>query len=385
MRGTKRFIAERDYYQILSVDENATSRDIEEAYARLSRPKPIEAGDSYEQQKEAQRLMHVAKAHEVLLDPVERAAYDRRRFGGRLPENDKIEVLFQQGVKSFRQKQVAAASKALREAVHLFPHRSLYRVHLAICYLEQGWRAMAENELKMALRIDPNDGFAQETVARLLYKIPDKKQVVLGRRWHKQVASVAAVMVLAVGVWATFPRKAPRVAEAAEETSVETVATTTTDTGAPAQTGAPTAAAPASQTAPAAAGPLPKLAADYKPEGAKRDYTEQTIVRKTYYPTQGMVIAACKDGGMLNYKPADLIGWKQVDGKVVLLTKTGEMIPAPADVPLLRPDGSQVDLKERTFPAHLFPEYGVRHSAPAVVAAAPAAAAAPATATAGSF
>lgn len=382
MRGTKRFIAERDYYQILSVDENATSRDIEEAYARLSRPKPIEAGDTYEQQKEAQRLMHVAKANEVLLDPVERAAYDRRRFGGRLPENDKVEVLFQQGIKSFRQKQVPAASKALREAVYLFPHRSLYRVHLAICYLEQGWQAMAENELKMALKIDPNDGFAQETVARLLYKIPDKKQVVLGRRWHKQVASVAAVMMLAMGVWATFPRKAPRVAEAADETVVETVATTADS--APSQTGAPaqTAAAPA---APVAAGPLPKLAADFQPDGPKRDYTDQVVVRKTYYPAQGMVIAACKDGGMLNYKPADLMGWKQVDGKVVLVTKGGEMIPAPADVPLLRPDGSKVDVKERSFPAHLFPEYGVRHSGPAVVAAAPAAPANPATRAAGSF
>jgi hypothetical protein len=378
MRGTKRFIAERDYYQILSVDENATSRDIEEAYARLSRPKPIELGDTYEQQKEAQRLMLVAKAHEILLDPVERAAYDRRRFGSRLPESDKIEALFQQGIKSFKQKQVAAASKALREAVHLYPHRSLYRVHLAICYLEQGWRAMAENELKMALRIDPNDGFAQETVARLLYKIPDKKQLVLGRRWHKQVASVTAVMLLAMGVWATFPRKAPRVAEAADETAIETV-TVTSET--PAQTSAPAqAAAPA--PAQAAVGPLPKLAADYQPEGPKRDYTEQTIVRKTYYPAQGMVIAACKDGGMLNYKPADLMGWKQVDGKVVLLSKGGEMIPAPADVPLLRPDGSPVNMKESAFPAHLFPEYGVRRSAPARVAAAPAA---PATSAAGSF
>jgi hypothetical protein len=371
MRGTKRFIAERDYYQILSVDENATSRDIEEGYGRLSRPKPIEAGDSYEQQKEAQRLMLVAKAYEILQDPIERAAYDRRRFGGRLPESDKIEALFQAGIKSYRQKQVAAASKALREAVHLFPHRALYRVHLGICYLEQGWRAMAENELKMALRIDPNDGFAQETVARLLYKMPDKKQLVVGRRWHKQVASVAAVMILAVGVWATFPRKGPVAEAATEETAVEAV-TPTAETAPATSAGAPTAPTTAAAAPAATNAPLTRLAADYQPTGVKRDYTGQTVVRKTYYPAQGMVIAACKDGGMLSYKPTDLTGWKQVDGKIVLLSKTGEMIPAPADVPLMKPDGSAVDLKDRHFPAHLFPEYGVRRNSPAVVAAAPA-------------
>ena len=378
MRGTKRFVAERDYYQILSVDENATSRDVEEAFQRLAKPKAIEAGDAYEQQKEAQRLMLVAKAYEILLDPVERAAYDRRRFGTRLPESDKVETLFKEGIKAFRQKQVGAASKALREAVHLFPHRVLYRVHLAICYLEQGWKAMAENELKMALRIDPNDGFAQETVARLLYKMPDKKQAAIGgRRWHKQAGAVAAVMLVASTLWVTFPRKAHRVAEAAvEEVAADTSATTETTAQRAAAPAAAAAAAPA-----AAAASLPKLAADFQPGGAKRDYTEQTITRKTYYPAQGMVIAACKDGGMLNYRPTDLLGWKQgATGQVVLVTKSGELIPAPAGVPLLLPNGDPVNVKEKAFPLHLFPEY----AAPVTrTAAAPAAAVAPASAGGG--
>ncbi|MBC7545347.1 MAG: DnaJ domain-containing protein, partial [Candidatus Sericytochromatia bacterium] len=356
MRGTKRFIAERDYYQILSVDDNATSREVDDSFQALAKPKAIEAGDSYEQQKEAQRLMLVAKAYEILSDPIERAAYDRRRFGTRLPENEKIETLFNQGVKAFRQKQIPTASKCLREAVHLFPHRVLYRVHLAICYLEQGWKAMAENELKMALRIDPNDGFAQETVARLLYKMPDsKKQAVLGRRWHKQAASIAAVLVVVAGVWATFPRHSSAADPTVEGNSPEAIALGggARPTAAPAQAAAPAAA-------PAAAGQtLPKLAADFQPDGAKRDYTTQTITRKTYYPAQGMVIAACKDGGMLNYKPTELLGWKQGEaGKVILITKTGEMIPAPAGVPLLMPNGENVNVKDKSFPLHLFPEYG---------------------------
>lgn len=363
MRGTKRFIAERDYYQILGIDDNATSRDVDDACARLSRPRPIDAGDFYEQQKEAERLMLIAKAAEVLGDPIERSAYDRRRFGSRLPENDKIEALFNNGIKAYKQKNVTAASRYLREAVHLYPHRSLYRVHLAITYMELGWQGMAENELKTALRIDPHDGFAQETVARLLYRIPDKQQWVLGKRWHKQAASIAAgVLVCAVGL--SFGAGALRQV-AAESETVETsyVADRTPPQPiAPAQT---TAAAPGGGGTPqsAPAGILPKLAPDFQPTGQVRDYTSQEVVRKTYYPVQGLVMAACKDGGMLTYKPAELMGWKQTaKGLPVLVSRNGELIPAPGNVPLLLPNGNPVNLNDPTFPVQYFPEYAASSS-----------------------
>jgi hypothetical protein len=60
------------------------------------------------------------------------------------------------------------------------------------------------------------------------------------------------------------------------------------------------------------------------------------------------------------------------------------MIPAPADVPLLKPDGTPVNLKDKAFPVHLFPEYGGHKGSAPVVANAPASAPAPASAS-GSF
>ena len=48
---------------------------------------------------------------------------------------------------------------------------------------------------------------------------------------------------------------------------------------------------------------LQKLAPNYEPAGERRDYTDQVVVRKTYYPAQGMVIAQCQGGGMLKFQP----------------------------------------------------------------------------------
>jgi molecular chaperone DnaJ len=79
----------RDYYAILGVDRDATTQDIKKAFRKIAREcHPDVAGD---QPGMRERFEEARKAYEVLVDPVERSRYDRRRqprsdpFGGGFP------------------------------------------------------------------------------------------------------------------------------------------------------------------------------------------------------------------------------------------------------------------------------------------------------------
>src|SRR5438552_18112286 len=65
----------RDYYEILSVERNASSEDIKRAYRKLAvKFHPDKnPGDAHAEE----RFKELGEAYDVLMDPEKRAAYDR--------------------------------------------------------------------------------------------------------------------------------------------------------------------------------------------------------------------------------------------------------------------------------------------------------------------
>lgn len=166
-------ILEPDYYSRLGVHPDVTASDIETRFAEASQGFHLNAYSDDVRYDAAEQLLVLTQAHELLSDPVERSHYDIRRFGrAHLPLREDVQVQFKAGLSAFRQHKLELALSHFKMAVTLYPHRSLFRVHLANIYHEKQepqWLSQVQNALEAALRLDPEERFVKETVARLMF------------------------------------------------------------------------------------------------------------------------------------------------------------------------------------------------------------------------
>src|SRR3954463_1540434 len=72
--------AQRDYYQVLGVAENATTDEIKKAFRRLAKQHHPDRNPNNPQG--AERFKEINEAHDVLSDAAKRKKYDQlRRYG----------------------------------------------------------------------------------------------------------------------------------------------------------------------------------------------------------------------------------------------------------------------------------------------------------------
>ncbi|MFN4152886.1 MAG: DnaJ domain-containing protein, partial [Candidatus Sericytochromatia bacterium] len=201
MTKTKRLVVEKGYYEILEVSPSSTTVEIQRSFERLCDENvDLNTEDNDQRRKSAETLFTLTKAYEILTDPFQRINYDERKFGGKTPINNEVETIFKEGLRYFRANDIETAVRFFKESVYLFPHRALYRVHLAIAYAEKGWKEYTEKELRMALSLDPENEFAQEATAKLLFKVSDKKiKSFFSQKINRQLTAVYAVGFILTG------------------------------------------------------------------------------------------------------------------------------------------------------------------------------------------
>lgn len=378
MRVDQHYFSAVDYYLVMGVGPDATSQEISQAFETRSEGLKLDDPNPQMRMIAAERMLELTQAYEILSDPIQRSRYDLHQLGRKnLPVNVQVDGLFKEAIKAFKQSQTELALRYFKEITLLYPHRPLYRVHLAICYAEKNWLSFAEAELETALRLDPDYMFAKETVARLLFKLPDKKVLMRSNPpLNRQVATMAAGFVtLGILLVLGLPQQllgnafnqVQQILDPMRQAAKQAGKNIKADNELRNQL--PQDMMQELQQKQAIQGKdvvnIPELAPDFKPEGQVYDYRKQKAKSKTFYPDQGMVVVTYEDGSILTYRPAELQGWKEdaETKQAVMVTRDNELIPAPASLPLKMPDGSLADLGSAGFPAHLFPEYAPKDMA----------------------
>lgn len=357
------FLTDPNYYELLQLEPSATHTEVEGAFQEESMALNLKSADGDVRLQAAEKMLQLTRAYETLSDPVMRARYDLTTLGRKnLPSQERIEVLFKEGIRAWKRSETDLALRYLKEVAALYPHRPLYRVHLAIAYAEKKWYNFTETELETALRLDPDYKFAKETIARILFKVPDRKQNWFQSRLNQQVALLTLGLVgLAVFIASGIPGNMIQgwVKKWSGEQPVSQAALE-------AQLPEDMKQALAQNTVSVAQ--ITYFPEDYRPEGQVFDYTRLEAVNKAFYAGQNTVAITYKDGSVLTYKPAELKGWKKLGDMPVMITANNEMIPSPASLPLKTGAGELIDMNAPDFPHHYFPEYG---PPPTVPAAAP--------------
>lgn len=383
MAKTKRLVVEKGYYEILEVSPSSTTVEIQRSFERLCEENvDLNTEDNDQRKKSAEILFTLTKAYEILTDPFQRISYDERKFGSKLPINNEVETIFREGLKYFRANNIDTAIRFFKEASYLFPHRALYRVHLAIAYSEKGLNDLAEKELRMALSLDPENEFAQEATAKILFKVSDKKiKGFFSQKINRQLTGVVAVaLVLTGSIFLGTPymkkyfnkifseeltesqiiAKAEKIKSDLPKDMLEAMqkqsnkAFVTNNNYMPIASNNSVNKAPNIQN-------IQKIDNNTNISPTNKEYVQNIPVKRTFYEGQNLIVVEYKNGKILSYSPQELMSWKQ-DSNLnmpVLITKNNEFIPVSKDIPISLPNGKTLSPSDKNFPKEYFPEYEI--------------------------
>ncbi|HDP94075.1 MAG TPA: hypothetical protein ENN40_01810 [Candidatus Aminicenantes bacterium] len=170
-----------DHYALLGLDRTATVATIHEAYQRwlikLADNELATVGDASVRQRLEALRRRLDRAHAVLLDFDQRAAYERRGFrevSEVVPEEEdpqeKAKELFRKAKTLYAGKEYGPAVLALRESLRLDPDRGDALLLLGLCqYRNPAMKRDAEVNLQKAVQLEPWNAEPLVALGNLFY------------------------------------------------------------------------------------------------------------------------------------------------------------------------------------------------------------------------
>lgn len=152
---------ELDYHDLLGIEENASSAEVEAAFlSRTSQfhPERLDLDPDSELYGAALEILDEMKSARDLLAPRSRTAPPRKTMPSEEEENPvkRAQVLFQEALECKGQKRYADAANCLDRAIHLDPERAKYYFQLGVCQMHlPAFRKNAEQNLLKASEMEP--------------------------------------------------------------------------------------------------------------------------------------------------------------------------------------------------------------------------------------
>jgi len=173
-----------DFYRILDIEKAAPSHDIKKSFRILAKqfhPDTIyNTGISFTPSALNEIFLKINEAYQTLINPATREQYDRDRPDlqpGETVEDLKLraDMASQEGLKLMRNDKPLDAADHFREAIRMFPQKSLYHTRLVEAYLnaQVPARRIIRNALE-AVRLDPNLPEAHFILAKVYFQLNDR-------------------------------------------------------------------------------------------------------------------------------------------------------------------------------------------------------------------
>lgn len=189
----------KDYYEVLEVAKIASTDQIKDAYHLLARqyhPDRFHQVDPELRNQVGTAFARIAQAYEVLSNPSQREAYDKKREAKSTaaapqtpapkkedkPVTDKktenrAELSFRAGLEALEQNLFDEACRLLGEAATLQPREARYRAQYGRALTHRAdSRRIAESELQSALAIEPNNAAFRVMLAELYQRVGLKRR-----------------------------------------------------------------------------------------------------------------------------------------------------------------------------------------------------------------
>ncbi len=148
-----------NYYDILGLPRNATTRQVRDRFRTLARELHPDRFRGEDKSEAEARFQEITQAFNVLNDPLRRRDHDlelARPDGLKEDSSEAARVYLQRGIKAFREKQYSQAAENFDRATQENPQNAQSWHYLAMaCRGKRQWLPRAREAILKACDIDP--------------------------------------------------------------------------------------------------------------------------------------------------------------------------------------------------------------------------------------
>ncbi len=149
----------KNYYDILGLPRNATTRQVQDRFRTLARELHPDRFRGEEKPEAEARFQEITQAFNMLHDPGRRREHDldlARPDGSKEDTSEAARVYLQRGIKAFREKQYPQAAENFDRATRENPESAQSWHYLALaCRGKRQWLPRAREAILKACDIDP--------------------------------------------------------------------------------------------------------------------------------------------------------------------------------------------------------------------------------------